>query len=151
MTFAHAAPGRRARALGLTAAVAGTALLLADPAAGMASQLPSYLFAWLFVLGLSLGSLALLCTHNLTGGAWALPVRPYLEGAAAIIPWVTLMMIPLLLAAPSSFAWMRRGVTPAAAAIAEQAWSSSCSRRLLRRSTGSCHSPRPGPRAFSGC
>ena len=48
-------------AFGIAACAAG---FLADPNA----MLRSYLFAWLFALSLSLGALANLMVHTLTGG-----------------------------------------------------------------------------------
>ena len=53
----------------------------------------SYLVAWLFWNGLALGSMALLLLHNLTGGKWMEPIRPYLRAAAGLIPVMAILFI----------------------------------------------------------
>ncbi|WP_217551021.1 hypothetical protein, partial [Pantoea sp. GbtcB22] len=50
----------------------------------------SYLFAFMFVLGLSLGSLGLLMMQHLTGGDWAIVIRRPLESASR-----TLMIVAI--------------------------------------------------------
>jgi len=71
----------------------------------IATILHSYLFAWLFVLGVSLGSLANLMVHSLTSGRWAEPVRPAWIGAARMIPWTALLFIPVLLGVHAIYPW----------------------------------------------
>ena len=44
----------------------------------MSGLLQSYLFAWLFLLSVSLGAMANLMVHALVGGRWGEPVRPAL-------------------------------------------------------------------------
>ena len=39
----------------------------------------SYLFAYLFWLGLALGCFSVTMIHNLTGGRWGYPTRRFLE------------------------------------------------------------------------
>lgn len=88
--------------LGIAACAAG---FIADPKA----MLRSYLFAWLFALGLSLGALANLMVHALTGGRWGEALRPALVAATRMLPLVALLYIPLLfghrLLYPSSGEW----------------------------------------------
>ena len=67
--------------------------------------LHSYLFAWLFVLGISLGSLANLMVQSLTSGRWVAPVRPAWIGAARMLPWVALLFIPVLLGVKTIYPW----------------------------------------------
>jgi hypothetical protein len=71
----------------------------------IATILHSYLFAWLFVLGVSLGSLANLMVHSLTSGRWAEPVRPAWIGAARMIPWTALLFLPVLIGVHAIFPW----------------------------------------------
>jgi len=71
--------------------------------------MPSYLFVWLFLLGLSLGSMALLFVHNLTGGDWAEQVRPVLEPLVSMLPYCALLAIPMLVRLPDLYSWMRSG------------------------------------------
>ncbi|HEX4332318.1 MAG TPA: hypothetical protein VH040_09275 [Usitatibacter sp.] len=71
----------------------------------MSEALHSYLAAWLFVLGLSLGSMANLMVHTLTGGRWGEPVRPAWAAASRLMPFVALAALPILLGAASIFPW----------------------------------------------
>ncbi|HEY3563446.1 MAG TPA: hypothetical protein VGL96_00420, partial [Casimicrobiaceae bacterium] len=55
----------------------------------------SYLYVWWFLLGIPVGSIAMLAVHNMTGGGWGELVRPWLEAAARVLPLVLLLSIPL--------------------------------------------------------
>jgi hypothetical protein len=66
----------------------------------------AYLSAFLFCLGLGLGSVALLLIHSLTGGAWGLQLRPSLLAAAQILPVLAALLIPLLAGTPRFFPWV---------------------------------------------
>jgi len=55
----------------------------------------SYLFAFLFVLGLSLGSLGLLMLQHLTGGHWGIVIRRPLESATRSLPLVFVLFLPI--------------------------------------------------------
>ena len=57
----------------------------------------SYLFSFLLVLGLTLGSLGLLMLQHLTGGNWGIIIRRPLEAAAQNIWLVLLMFVPVVL------------------------------------------------------
>jgi len=70
-----------------------------------ATILHSYLFAWLFVLGITLGSLANLMVQSLTTGRWVAPVRPAWIAAARMVPWVALLFIPVLLGVKVIYPW----------------------------------------------
>ncbi len=69
----------------------------------------SYLVAFLFCLGLALGSLALVMLQHLTGGAWGLVLRRLLEAAARTLPLLALLFVPLALGLPNVYAWARPG------------------------------------------
>ena len=68
--------------------------------------MPSYLFVWLFVLGLSLGSLAWVAVHNLTGGDWGRAARPFLQAALRLFPLTALLALPMLFAPARLLPWM---------------------------------------------
>ena len=70
-----------------------------------ATILHSYLYAWLFVLGISLGSLANLMVQSLTSGRWVAPVRPAWIAAARMTPWVALLFVPVLLGVKAIYPW----------------------------------------------
>jgi hypothetical protein len=59
------------------------------------SFIHSYLLAFLFVLGLSLGSLGLLMLQHLTGGHWGIVIRRPLESATRSLPLVFILFFPI--------------------------------------------------------
>ena len=59
------------------------------------SFLHSYLLAFIFVLGLSLGSLGLLMLQHLTGGHWGIIIRRPLESATRALPLVLVLFLPI--------------------------------------------------------
>jgi hypothetical protein len=56
---------------------------------------PSYLLAFIFVLGLTLGSLGLLMLQHLTGGNWGIMIRRPLESATRNLPLVAVLFVPI--------------------------------------------------------
>jgi hypothetical protein len=56
---------------------------------------PSYLLAFIFVLGLTLGSLGLLMLQHLTGGMWGIVIRRPLESATRALPLVFILFAPI--------------------------------------------------------
>jgi hypothetical protein len=67
----------------------------------------AYLFAYMFWLGVSLGSMALVMLHNLTGGAWGQIVRRIAQGAAMVTPLMLVLFIPILFGMHDLFPWSR--------------------------------------------
>lgn len=65
----------------------------------------SYLWSYLFVVGLSAGSLAWLMLQYLTGGAWGVVIRRPCEAAARTFPLVALMFAPILIGIPNLYQW----------------------------------------------
>ncbi|HYO24697.1 MAG TPA: hypothetical protein VEQ85_07085, partial [Lacipirellulaceae bacterium] len=65
----------------------------------------SYLLAWQYWAGFSLGSLSVLLLHNITGGAWGEPVRPALRAAIATLPLVALLFLPVALRPQEIYEW----------------------------------------------
>jgi hypothetical protein len=89
--------------------VGGVALLLAIFGAITSPDkfYQSYLFSYLLVLGLTLGSLGLLMLQHLTGGNWGIIIRRPLEAAARNIWLVFLMFVPVVLGMNSLYgAWL---------------------------------------------
>src|SRR5689334_11036703 len=68
-------------------------------------MLAAWLTAWLYFLGLSLGALAALMVHHLTGGDWGRPVRRYFEAMLAPLPLLAVSFVPLALGLPRLFTW----------------------------------------------
>lgn len=118
-TLTSSALGQAAASLvGLLAAVL---LVLHAHYTGQA-LMPSYLFVWLFLLGLSLGSMALIFVHNLTGGDWGEQVRPTLEPLVRMLPYCALLAIPMLVRLPDLYPWMRSGDVALLDVEAAQSW-----------------------------
>lgn len=65
----------------------------------------AYLFGYLFWLGVALGSLALLMTQYLTGGAWGVLTRRSLEAASQTLPLLALLFIPIAAGIPHLYEW----------------------------------------------
>jgi len=65
--------------------------------------------AYLFWLGIALGSLALLMVQHLTGGRWALVIRRILEAGSRTLPLMAVAALPLLLGMKTLYSWSRSG------------------------------------------
>ncbi len=66
---------------------------------------PAYLYAYLFWLGLALGSLALAMLHHLTGGGWGFVIRRILEAAFGTLPLLALLFLPVLFGLHTLYPW----------------------------------------------
>jgi hypothetical protein len=65
----------------------------------------AWLAAYLFALDLSLGALALLMVHALTGGEWGRPLRAPLLAATRLLPLYAVMFLALLPALAQLYPW----------------------------------------------
>ncbi len=65
-----------------------------------------WLTAFFYVGAIPLGSLQMLFVHRLTGGIWGDALRPFFERAAACIPLLAILFIPVLVAMPVLFPWV---------------------------------------------
>jgi hypothetical protein len=83
---------------------------------------PSYLVAWLFCLGISLGGMAILLVHQLTGGVWGFPLRPPLQAAMETLPLLALLCVPLLFRLDSLYPWARPDTVAASALLQQKIW-----------------------------
>jgi hypothetical protein len=95
-------------------AIAGAVVVAVCLAAGMADKAEffrSYLIAYLFWIGITLGSLALLMVQHLTGGRWALVIRRILEASTRTLPLMAVAALPLLVGMKSLYIWSRPGET----------------------------------------
>ncbi len=94
---------QRALIVGIIGLVAGAAGAVSNPD----QFFRSWLIGFLFCLGLSMGSLALLMLQHMSGGQWGLVGRRVFEAASRNLPLVALMFIPLLFGLPALFLWAR--------------------------------------------
>jgi hypothetical protein len=90
-------------AIGALGVAASAAALFLAPAAFF----PSWLFACMFCLGLTLGCQAILMLHHVTGGAWGVPLRRSLEAASRTLPVVGLLFLPLFFGLSKLYEWAR--------------------------------------------
>lgn len=65
----------------------------------------SYLYAYLFWLGLSLGCLVMLFVQHLAGGSWGALIRRPLEAGVSVLPVLALLFVPVLLGMGSLYEW----------------------------------------------
>jgi len=65
----------------------------------------SYLFAFSFWAGISIGALVLLMLQHLTGGGWGLVIRRVLEAATRTLPLVLILFVPIVLGAHRLYKW----------------------------------------------
>ena len=89
--------------------VGGIALLLAIPGALSSPEkfYHSYIFSYMLVLGLTVGSLGLLMLQHLTGGNWGIIIRRPLEAASRNLWLVLVMFIPIVLGMKTLYrAWL---------------------------------------------
>jgi hypothetical protein len=73
------------------------------------SFLQAYLFGYLCVLGVALGSLGIWMIHNLTGGRWGLLIRRILEAATRTLPLLAILFVPIALGMPEIYRWVEGG------------------------------------------
>lgn len=81
----------------------------------------SYLVAYLFWIGISLGALAVLLLQHLTGGAWGLVIRRVLEAATRTLPLMAILFIPIILGAHQIYPWTHEEEMTRTPALAEKA------------------------------
>ncbi|HOJ74325.1 MAG TPA: hypothetical protein PLV57_11830 [Phycisphaerae bacterium] len=88
--------------------IVGAGALLACAGGGIVNArrfFESYLAAYLLFLGIALGSNAMLMVHQLVGGNWGRLVRRLQEAAAASLPLMALLFIPILFGLPDLYPW----------------------------------------------
>jgi len=73
----------------------------------------SYLSSYLFIVGVSVGSLAWLMLQYLTGGAWGVVIRRPCEAAARTLPLVALMFLPIAIGIPNLYPWSHAKIVAA--------------------------------------
>jgi hypothetical protein len=66
---------------------------------------PAYLIAYMLVLGLSLGALGFTMVHQLSGGAWGVVSRQSLGAATRVLPYLTILFIPIILGMHHLYVW----------------------------------------------
>ncbi len=90
----------------LLAGAIAAVIIIAECVFNAREFLGSYLFAYLFCLGLSLGAMANLMLHELTGGRWGIPIRRPWTAATRLVPLNVLLFVPLLFGLPLVYRWV---------------------------------------------
>jgi hypothetical protein len=72
---------------------------------GLGQFFHAYLLAYVFWTGVSVGSLAILMLHHLSGGGWGLVIRRILEAATRVIPLMFVLFIPLIFGLKTLYEW----------------------------------------------
>lgn len=67
----------------------------------------SYLYAYIFTLGLSIGCLGILLLNHTVGGKWGVVTRRLLESGARTFPLMAVLLIPVLFGMSSLYLWAR--------------------------------------------
>ena len=97
---------RQWRTRALTAGIAGAVLcVLGFFLSGPTQFYRSYLWSYMFLVGLALGPLAWLMLQYLTGGAWGIVIRRPCEAAARTLPLVAVMFLPIAIGIPNLYIW----------------------------------------------
>jgi hypothetical protein len=97
----------------LSVAAVGGLALAAGALADYEQFLRSWLLAFLLVLSLPLGSLALTMLHSLTGGSWGLAIRRVLEASMRTLPLVAIAFLPVALGIHHLYEWSHPEVVAA--------------------------------------
>jgi hypothetical protein len=98
--------GRLERA-SLLVGIVGLALSLLGAFLSRQQFFQSYLFAYIFWLGIALGCLGIVMLHNLSGGAWGVLIRRLLESGMRTLPLMALLFLPLLFGVRDLYEWAR--------------------------------------------
>jgi hypothetical protein len=89
----------------LTAGFTGGLLSLVGLWLTPAQFFQSYLTAYMFVLGVTLGCLALGMVHQLSGGAWGVVIRRPIGAASRVLPVLTGLFLPIVLGMRHLYEW----------------------------------------------
>ncbi len=65
----------------------------------------AYLVGFIFWVGITLGSLALLMLQHLTGGVWGLVIRRVLEAATRTLPLMLILFLPIIVGLKQIYPW----------------------------------------------
>ncbi len=81
----------------------------------------AYLVGFIFWIGITIGSMALLMLQHLTGGAWGLIIRRVLEAATRTLPLMLILFIPVLVGLNQIYPWTNRAEMDQVPALREKA------------------------------
>ena len=92
----------------LTAGIIGlVVLVLGAFLSGLDQFFQSYLYAYLYWLGITLGSLALALLYGMVGGNWGMVIRQISEAASKTLWLVALLFVPVVFGLRYLYPWAR--------------------------------------------
>ena len=94
---------QRALVIGIAFGIASLIGAAMQPAQAM----HSFLLAYMFWIGFTLGSMAMLMVWHLTGGDWGVGIRRILEAATGTLPLMAVLFLVILLGLRFNYAWAR--------------------------------------------
>ena len=122
MATANTLSFSRSQLVALVVGVAGLAAGVLLALIGSADFFESYLYAFLFWVGLPLGCLVLLLTNHMAGGSWGALIQRPLEAGASILPLMALFFLPLLFGLSGLYIWTDADYVAATPSVAWKAW-----------------------------
>src|SRR5579863_4220273 len=94
---------RRSLLVGIAASLLATTGFILD----REQFLRSYLFGYLYWFGMAVGCLGILLLHHTVGGKWGMMIRRMCEAGARTLPYMIILLIPVLLNLPTLYPWAR--------------------------------------------
>jgi hypothetical protein len=85
--------------------IAALAVCLVGALFSPAQFFRAYLAAYLFWLGIALGSFAILMLYHLTGGAWGFLLRGVFEASMRTLPLLAVLFAPIAVGVPYLYSW----------------------------------------------
>jgi len=73
----------------------------------------SYLFGYLFWIGLPLGSIVLLSLHHMVAGGWGFVIQRILESGSRTVPLMAILVLPILFGVKELYVWAQPNVVVA--------------------------------------
>jgi hypothetical protein len=91
----------------LIVGVVGLGLCAVGFSAGREQFFRAWLIAFLFWWGVSLGSLAWMMVHHLSGGQWGVVTRRVFEASSRVLPFMALAFLPVAFGVRELYPWAR--------------------------------------------
>jgi len=111
---------KRVSTMALVVGAAFSALLVFGLLIDRAQFFQAYLVGFIFWIGITLGSTALLMLQHLTGGAWGLIIRRVLEAATRTLPLMLILFLPILLGLNRIYIWTNKAEMDQVPALREK-------------------------------
>lgn len=112
---------KRVSTLAISVGALFFALLIFGLLVDRAQFFHAYLVGFIFWIGITIGSLALLMLQHLTGGAWGLIIRRVLEAATRTLPLMLILFIPVLVGLNQIYPWTNRAAMDQVPVLKEKA------------------------------